>query len=53
MKLNPEDLVVSSFDTTAAADATSPVIARPTITTNDPTAQTWCFICPVETETCW
>jgi hypothetical protein len=52
MKLNPEELVVSSFETSAAAagaGALQPII----ITPNDPTAATWCYICPAETERCW
>lgn len=53
MKLNPEDLNVTSFST-AEAGAPSPqdpsiIIISP----NDPTAATWCFICPAETERCW
>lgn len=51
-KLNPEDLVVTSFDTTEpSAAAYSPDII---ITPNDPTAATWCYICPVYSEGgCW
>jgi hypothetical protein len=48
-RLDPEELVVSSFDTTAAE---SYAIARPT-TLTDPTAQTYCFVCPVYTENCY
>ena len=49
-KLNPEDLTVSSFDTTPdAGDRLQPI----TLTTNDPTAQTYCFICPPITYDCW
>jgi hypothetical protein len=50
MKLNPEDLVVSSFDTTAADRL---VISRPTTDPWDPTPMTHCFVCPVDTENCW
>ncbi len=53
MKLNPDELTVASFDTTAAAiEPTRPIVARPTTTlTGDPTAATWCYVCPVYTET--
>lgn len=42
MKLNPEELDVTSFDTTvdAAGGTLQPLII------NDPTAATRCFICP-------
>jgi hypothetical protein len=49
MKLNPDALVVSSFQTgggdelNAAAGTHSPVC---------PTPMTQCFVCPVETYTC-
>jgi hypothetical protein len=48
MRLNPEELVVSSFDVGGqdeleAAGTHSPVC---------PTPQTACFVCPVETYTC-
>ena len=47
MKLNPEELDVTSFDTSAEA-AISPIL------TADPTAATRCFICPAETyNNCW
>lgn len=53
MKLNPEDLAVSSFETTPSANAgvnpLEPIIISP----NDPTAATWCYICPVQTQRCW
>lgn len=53
MKLNPEELVVASFETDAAAQAAGTVaIIRPT-TFTDPTAETWCYICPQETYGCW
>jgi hypothetical protein len=41
MKLNPEDVVVSSFETTLARAVGLP-------TTDDPTPQTRCFDCPGE-----
>lgn len=48
-KLNPEELSVSSFETTA--DESPPAQKyTPTIdTSTDPTAQTFCFWCPPET----
>jgi hypothetical protein len=52
MKLNPEELSVSSFDTSpeaAPGSDTAAVIA----TINDPTAATRCFICPPRTLDCW
>jgi hypothetical protein len=58
MKLNPEELNVISFDTTAAPESDTdtsrqaeiePIIISP----NDPTAATWCYICPQETYRCW
>lgn len=51
MKLNPQDLVVSSFDTSLEPDALA-LPVRPT-TATDPTAETWCYICPEETQNCW
>lgn len=48
MKLNPEELDVTSFDTTdSGLAATQPIIAT------DPTAATRCFICPMETYNCY
>jgi hypothetical protein len=49
MKLNPEDLDISSFDTTAEALPGSDAVFRPILPTTDPTAATRCFICPAET----
>jgi hypothetical protein len=52
MKLNPEELDVTSFDTTvdAVSDTdTSRVVLQPITTINDPTAATRCFICPPRT----
>ena len=40
--LNPEELVVTSFETENAALLYSP------ITINDPTADTRCFYCPID-----
>ncbi len=55
MKLNPEDLDVSSFDTTAAATPGSDTAAviQPIYPTTDPTAATRCFICPPRTLDCY
>ena len=46
MELNPEDLVVSSFDTSADQSA----IFRPI---TDPTPDSGCFVCPVYSEDCY
>lgn len=44
-RLNPDDLAVSSFETAAPGDeALQPAPTLPY--TTDPTAATWCFICP-------
>ena len=53
-KLDLDDLVVSSFATGPGAEA----VPRQTVDTiivdpNDPTAATWCYICPVHTEDCY
>lgn len=45
MKLNPDDLAVSSFETSDR------VIAGP-IGTYDPTAMTFCYYCPPQTLNC-
>lgn len=48
MKLNPEDLSVTSFRTSESA-----AIARPTtIGPYDPTAMTYCYYCPPQTINC-
>lgn len=44
MKLNPDDLSVTSFDTSASADA----VAGP-IGTYQPTPMTYCYWCPPKT----
>lgn len=47
MKLNPEELTVSTFETSG----TSPdVIIAPT---TDPTAQTNCYWCPPQSADCY
>jgi len=53
VKLNPDDLTVSSFDTTTGYDAASQVDPLQPIITNDPTDATRCFICPMETYRCY
>jgi hypothetical protein len=50
MKLNPEELTVTSFDTAAREDYLSPVTIR---TINDPTAATHCYYCPPATLDCY
>ena len=49
MKLNPEELEVSSFDTSSDIAA----VFQPILPTTDPTAATRCFICPMETYNCY
>jgi hypothetical protein len=50
-KLNPDELVVTSFETDAAsAGRIQPITIE---TSNDPTAATWCYICPAYSEGCW
>jgi hypothetical protein len=49
MKLNPEDLDIVSFDTSAEAVSDTDTSRQIIVTTNDPTAATRCFICPAET----
>ena len=46
-KLNLDDLAVSSFETAAATS--QPYEPIRITTTNDPTAATFCYICPQET----
>ncbi|HEX5869121.1 MAG TPA: hypothetical protein VFY65_01830 [Longimicrobium sp.] len=56
MKLNPEELDVTSFDTTPAAEPGSDAAAviEPILpATTSPTAATRCFICPPITYGCW
>ena len=50
MKLNPEDLTVSSFQTTSPEATRSGTLEPIIISPNDPTAATWCYICPVQTQ---
>ena len=51
-KLDLDELVVSSF---ATSDAVAPGTTVDTIiiSPNDPTAATWCYICPVRTQDCY
>lgn len=42
MKLNPEELDVVTFDTTAADEAQAAILCP---NTTDPTPQTYCFVC--------
>lgn len=52
LSLNPDSLTVETFATVRATAPKEPsiIIADP----NDPTAATWCFVCPVETvENCF
>jgi len=51
VKLDPEELEVSSFDTSAAEEAAAAAITRPT-TSTDPTPQTHCFVCDGPTWYC-
>ena len=50
MKLNPEDLDITSFETEIAQERSAGVtiITNP----NDPTPATFCRICPVGTDNC-
>jgi hypothetical protein len=47
MKLNPEELEVVSFETDAVAAAAGSSILRPEVDTdpNNPTPNTYCFVC--------
>jgi len=49
MKLNVDDLSVSSFETEPLSSLNQPDQGFTTGTTTDPTAATWCYICPQET----
>ena len=53
MKLNPEELTVTSFETSGASRGTDTLQPITIQDPNDPTANTWCYICPAETERCW
>jgi hypothetical protein len=48
MKLNPEELVVSSFDTAAPQAEADPALATP-LCPLFPTPNTACFVCPAPT----
>lgn len=45
MKLNPEDLDVSSFDTTVESAADTGALPTRTTCSLDPTLCTYCFVC--------
>jgi hypothetical protein len=51
MKLNPEELSVSSFETSDAAAEGELALATPTCTLF-PTPNTACFVCPPATSDC-
>jgi len=53
-KLDPEELEVTSFATSPGAVA-GPGTTLGTIIVNptDPTAATWCYVCPVRTHDCY
>jgi hypothetical protein len=53
MKLNPEELDVTSFDTTPSAVPGTDTAIQPIAPTTDPTAATRCFICPPLSSDCW
>ena len=50
-RLDLNDLEVSSFATVAPQEPTLGPIVIPN--PNDPTAATWCYICPVRTQGCY
>jgi hypothetical protein len=50
VKLNPQDVVVTSF-ATAAGRGVDPVVTDPA--TDEPTPATHCYVCPEETQDCW
>ena len=51
-RLNPDALEVTSFQTAEADKDIGPIVTFPD--PNDPTAATWCYICPAETyDICW
>jgi hypothetical protein len=49
-KLNLNELEVSSFATSPLTTAPSDTVI---INPADPTAATWCYICPVRTNDCY
>jgi hypothetical protein len=52
-KLDIDELFVSSFATSSEPAATSDTVDSIIINPNDPTAATWCYICPMRTEDCY
>lgn len=51
-KLELDDLEVTSFATSGAALRPEP-IGTIIVNPGDPTAATWCYICPVRTQDCY
>jgi hypothetical protein len=52
MKLNPDELVVASFDTTAPADPDADGVFATYTCPIFPTPATQCFVCPPATSDC-
>ena len=52
MKLNANDVVVSSFETEERSVA-QPVTDPITIDPQEPTPATHCYVCPEDTPKCW
>lgn len=52
MKLNPQDVVVTSF-ATVPGRTVDPVVTDPVTDPNEPTPATHCYVCPEETQNCW
>lgn len=50
-KLELDNLEVTSFATSVAPS--EPAIGPSIISPGDPTAATWCYICPVRTQDCY
>jgi hypothetical protein len=50
MKLHPEELQVTSFDTSPELEQDVSTIITPP---NEPTPATYCRICPVGTDNCY
>lgn len=52
-RLDIDDLEVSSFATLPTAPVAPGPIGTIVVNPGDPTAATWCYICPVRTQDCW
>lgn len=52
-KLELDELEIESFATSAAVLRPEPTIGTIIVNPNDPTAATWCYICPVRTQDCY